>query len=94
MPKVDLWQASTKMALPTVATRVPGTVLIYAQSAENIAYLQPMWRSRLKPLRSKTLMDKETFASLARLLAYCCEEEKDNYEVNLSKYTSFATCND
>jgi hypothetical protein len=30
-------------------------------------------------------MDKETFASLWRLLAYCYEEEKDNYEANPSK---------
>ena len=34
-------------------------------------------------------MDKETFASLGRLLAYCYEEEKDNYEVNPSKIHIF-----
>jgi len=34
-------------------------------------------------------MDKETFASLGQLLAYCCEEEKDNYETNHSKIHIF-----
>jgi hypothetical protein len=34
-------------------------------------------------------MDKETFASLGRLLAYCYEEEKDNYEANPSKIHIF-----
>jgi hypothetical protein len=34
-------------------------------------------------------MDKETFAILGRLLAYCYEEEKDNYEANPSKIHIF-----